>query len=88
MAFRKKIVPRNSKNRGVRLGVDFNDIVDDETAGDWSQICSDCQRKYNFHKHKLDEYNIDNETVCGVRRCDNIASLFITFDRQRLNEEK
>jgi hypothetical protein len=72
---------KNTKNRGMRLGVDFNDIVDDETAGDWSQICSDCQRKYKFPEHKLDEYNIDNETICGIRRCDNIASLFITFDR-------
>ena len=72
---------KNIKGRGVRLGVYFNDIVDDEVAGDWSQICSDCQRKYNFHKLKLDEYNIDNDTVCGVRGCNNIASLFITFNR-------
>ena len=72
---------RNTKNRGIRLGVDFNDIVDDDVAGDWSQICSDCQRKYQFPERKLDEYNIDNETACGIRRCDNIASLFITFDR-------
>ena len=51
MGFRKF---RDTKNRGMRLNVLFNDIVDDETAGDWSQICSDCQRKYKFPE-KCDE---------------------------------
>jgi len=79
MGFRKS---RNTKNRGIRLNVAFNDIVDDETAGDWSQICSDCQRRHKFPEKLLDEYTIDNDTLCGIRGCNNIASLFITFEKE------
>lgn len=70
-----------SKNKGEHFGVFFNDIVDDATAGDWSQVCSSCIRKHGFPKETLDQYDVDSDTLCGVERCDNIAEYFITFYR-------
>ena len=69
-------------NKNVRRGVSFNDLVHDEEAGAWSQICSDCRRKHNFPEKMLDEYYIDNDTKCGIRNCNNIASFFITFGKE------
>jgi|TARA_Y100000401_G_scaffold99345_1_gene87565 hypothetical protein len=73
--------PHRSKNRGEHFGVMFDDIVDDHTAGDWSQVCSRCVRKYGLPKKSLDQYDIDSDTKCGIRVCNNTAEYFITFDR-------
>jgi len=70
-----------SKNKGEHFGVFFDDIVDDATAGDWSQVCSSCVRRQGLPKEALDDYTIDNTTICGVKGCKDMASYFITFYR-------
>ena len=74
-------MPRSyrSKNKGDRFGVFFNDIVDDETAGDWTQVCEECVDTHGFPKEALDDYSWNDTAVCGVGGCENIANHFITF---------
>jgi hypothetical protein len=61
-------------------GVMFEDYnIDDD--GFWTQVCEECQAKYNF-RNARGEVLIDipiTGTRCGVAGCENEADFYLDF---------
>lgn len=71
-------------------GIIFDDVEVDEDGHYWSQICSDCIKKFNISKHLLDDHG---HGICGVKGCkseilndDEIETVYIDFPEGEIKE--
>ena len=63
----------------------FDDWVKNDASGDWAYLCEECRKEFGWH---VKEHSVVQNTVCGVRDCNNQAEWFLEFDGHKFEIEE